>query len=126
MWPCVGGAVEGEAVERHRHERGVSGDVAEAGAREPPRAFQLEPADLGVLRPGRARLADAADLLRVLVGLSVGRRGIRRVRNLCQELVALGLGRRKLGLGGAQLVLDPGELRELLGRRLALQLQLRP
>ena len=63
-----GGTVEGEAVERHRDERRVAGDVPEARAREPRRALELEAPDLGVLGPGRARLPDAADLDGVLVG----------------------------------------------------------
>ena len=47
---------------------------------------------------------------------------MRRVRNLLQELVALGLRGRELLLERAQLLLDLLQLLDLLGRRLALDL----
>ena len=109
-----GGALDREPVERHRDERRVARDVAEARAREPRGALHLEAADLGVLRAGRARLADPADLLGVLVGVAVGRRRIGRVRNLVEERVALGLGGGELGLGGLELLLHLVQLVELL------------
>ena len=76
-----------------------------------------------MLGPVRRRLADAADLLRVLVGVAVGRGGVGRVRHLLEQRVALGLGVRELVLDRAQLLLDLVQLLELLRRRLALQLQ---
>ena len=48
---------------------------------------------------------------------------MRRVRDERERLVAGGLGGRELLLGGAELLLHPLQLLELLGRRLALQLR---
>ena len=82
-------AVEREPVERQRDERGVADHVSEARARDPRRALHVEAADLGVLlRIGDLRrLADAADLHRVLLGVAVGHRRVRRVGYLLEELV---------------------------------------
>ena len=72
----------------------------------------------------RRRLADAAHLDDVVLGRSRratsswGGFGTRSA-----SLVALGLGGRELLLGGPQLLLHALQLRELLGRRLALQLR---
>ena len=78
-----------------------------------------------MLRPGRARLSHAAQLLGVLVCVAVGGGRVGRVRHLREQLVAIRLGGRELGLEHPQLLLDRRERLELLGRRLALQLQLR-
>ena len=94
-------AVEREAVERHRDERRVADEVAEARAREPRRPLHLEAADLGVLGAVGRRIADAPQLLGVLVGVAVGRRRVGRVRHLDEQRVALGLGGGELLLGGA-------------------------
>ena len=121
-----GGAVEREAVERHRDERRVAGDVAEARAREPRRALHLEAADLGVLRAraGPARPTRRSSSASSSVSPS-GADGSGGFGTCVEQRVALGLGGRELGLGAAQLLLDAVQLLELLGRRLALQLLLR-
>ena len=90
-----GRAVEREAVERHRDERRVADEVAEARAREPRGALHLEAADLGVLGPVRRRVADAAQLDGVLVGVAVRRRRVGRIRHEREQRVALGLGGRR-------------------------------
>ena len=92
-------ALDREAVEREREQRGVADQVAEARAGDLRRALHLEAADLGVLARlvELRRLADAAQLLGVLVGVAVGRRLVRRVRHLAQQLVARGLRLRELG-----------------------------
>ena len=75
--------VDRVAVERERDKRRVADHEAEARAREPRGALHVEAADLRVLlRVGeRGRLAPAADLLRVLVGVAVGRGVVGRVRD---------------------------------------------
>ncbi len=100
-------AVEREAVERHREQRRVAEHEAEARAREPRGALHLEAADLRVLGALGPGIAEAAKLLRVLVGRAVGSGGIRRVRDLCDQRVALPLGFRELGLRHAELLLEP-------------------
>ena len=69
------------------------------------------------------RLAEAADLDGVVLGVAVGRGLVRRVRDERERLVAGGLGGGELLLGRPQLLLHPLQLLELLGRRLALQLR---
>ena len=118
-------ARERPTVERSFEQRGVADQVAEARARQLRAARSiLEAADLGGARAARRRVAPAAHLARHPPRCR--RRAcprIRRVRHLVEQLcVTLGLRRRELGLGGAQLLLDPVQLLELLGRRLALQL----
>ncbi len=120
--PVGGRAVEREAVERERDERRVADEVAEARAGEARSALELEAADLGVLRPFGRGVADAAELLCVLLGVAVGGRGIGRIRHLLEQRVPLGLGGRQLRLERAQLVLHRVQLLELLRRRLALEL----
>ena len=115
--------VEGEAVERHRDECRVACDVPEARAREARGPLHLESTDLGVLRAWRPGLTDTPDLDRILVGRTVGRRGVGRVRYLGDQLVPLGFGGRESRLCGLQRLLHLAELGELLRRRLALQLQ---
>ena len=68
------------------------------------------------------RLAPAADLDRVLVGLAVRRRHVRRVGDAVEDLLPARLGLAELLLQALQLALEPLELGELLGRRLALDL----
>ena len=123
--PGGGDVIEREAVEREREERGVADDVAEARAREPCGALELEAADLARLpRLGEHRwLADAAQLLGVVLGVAVGCRSVRRVRDERERRLASRLGGRELLLGGAELLLHLLQLRELLGRRLALELR---
>ena len=124
MCPCLDGRVDREAVEREREQGGVADQVPEARAGEARGALHLEAADLGVLGARRPGLADAAELLGVLVGVAVGRGGVGRVRHLLEEAVALGFGGGELLLRGLELLLHAVQLLELLRRRLALQLQL--
>ena len=97
--------VERETVESEREQRGVADEVAEPGAGQPRRALHLEAPDLGVLGSLRRRLADAADLLGVLLRLAVGRGGVGRIRHLLEQPVAFGLGDGELLLDHAQLLL---------------------
>ena len=106
--PGRGDVVEREAVEREREEGGVADEVAEARSRQAGGALELEAADLARLLHlrERGRLAEAADLDRVVLGVAVGRRLVRRVGDDRERLVAGGLGRRELLLGGAKLLLQ--------------------
>ena len=99
--PACGEVVERELVERHRDECRVAHDVAEARAGHARRALHVEAADLGVLaRVGeRRRLADAAELLGVVLRVAVGRGVVRRVRDERERRVPLRLGRGELLLG---------------------------
>ena len=74
----------------------------------------------------RARLADAADLLRVFLCRAVGRCVVGRIRDVCQELSASFLGGRQLALEALKVCLDRLQLLDLLRGRLAFQLRLRP
>ena len=105
--PGRGDVVEREAVEREREQRGVADDVAEPRSGEARGALELEAADLARLLRlrERRRLAEAADLDGVVLGVAVRRRVVRRVRDERERLVAGGLGGGELLLGGAQLLL---------------------
>ena len=96
--PCLRQMVERELVERHRHERGVADDVAEARAGHARRSLHVEAPDLGVLarRLERRRLADPAELDGVVLRLAVGSGLVRGVRHEGERGVALGLGSREL------------------------------
>ena len=111
--PAADDVIEREAVEREREQRGVADDVAEPRAGEARGALELEAADLARLLHlrERRRLAEAADLDRVVLGIAVGRRLVRRVRDERERLVARGLGGRELLLGGAELLLHPAAAR---------------
>ena len=122
--PCADRAIDREAVEGEREQGRVADQIAEAGAGQPRRPLHLEAADLGVLRPFRCGIADAAELLGVLLGVAVGRRRVGRVRHLLEQAVALRLGGGELVLGRLQLLLDAVQLLELFRRRLALHLEL--
>ena len=69
------------------------------------------------------RLAPTAELAGVVLGLAVGNVIVRRIRQCFERGVAVGLGRGELLFGLSQLLLDLLQLLDLLGRRLALQLQ---
>ena len=118
----LGRHLECETVERHRDKRRVADEVAEARPRKPRRALHLETPDGGVLGPAGRGLPDPAQLERVVLARPVGGVGVGRVRYPVEELVPPRLRRRELLLGGAQLLLDPRELGELLGARRALAL----
>ena len=122
---CRGNVLEREAVERQGEQRRVADEVAEARSRQACGALELEAADLArLLHLGEhRRLAEAADLDRVVLGVAVGRGFVRRVRDVRERLVARGLGRGELLLGGAQLLLQLLQLGELLRRRLPLELR---
>jgi hypothetical protein len=94
-----------ELVERHRDESRVADDVAESCAGDARRALHVEAADLRVLAElrERSRLADRSQLLGVLLGVAVGRRLVRRVRDERERRLAL-------RLGGRYLLFDPLEL----------------
>ncbi len=117
--------VEGEAVEREREEGGVADEVAEARSRQAGGTLELEATDLARLLRLRelGRLAEAADLDGVVLGVAVGCRLVRRVGDDRKRLVASGLGGRELLLCGSKLLLQLLQLLELLGRRLALELR---
>ena len=68
------------------------------------------------------RLAPAADLDRVLLGLAIGNVLVGRVWQSLERVVALGRSGGEQLLALAQLLLDLLQLLDLLGRRLALQL----
>ena len=68
------------------------------------------------------RLAPAADLDGVLVRLAVGCRHVGRVGDAIEDLLPARLRLAELFLQALQLALEPLELGELLGRRLALDL----
>ena len=73
----------------------------------------------------RRRLADPADLDRILLRFAVGRLVARRIRNAIEELLPTAFGRRQLLFQRLQLCFDCLELGQLLRRRLPLQLPLR-
>ncbi len=81
--PALREMVERELVQGHRDARRVADDVAEARAGHARCALHVEAADLRVLpRLGqRRRLADATQLLRVVLRVAVGCRRMRWVRN---------------------------------------------
>ena len=120
--------VDREAVEREGEERRIADEVAEARAGESRGALQLETPDLRSLLDvvARRRLADAAELDRILIGVSVGDRVVGRVRDLEQSSVPLGLRRGEGVLRLLQLRLDLLERLELLRRRLSLELRAGP
>ena len=74
----------------------------------------------------RLRLAPLLDDDRVLVAVTVGGRLVRQVRHLAERGVARRLGGGELLLGRPQLLLDLLQPLELLRRRLAVELLLRP
>ena len=121
-----GDVIEREAVERQREQRRVADDVAEPRAGEARGALELEAPDLARLLRlrERRRLAEAADLDGVVLGVAVRSRGVRRVRDERERLLAGRLGGGELLLRRPQLLLHPLQLLELLRRRLALQLRL--
>ena len=123
--PGLREVVERELVERHRDPCGVADDVAEASARDPCGAFHVEAADLRVLARLRElrRLADTAQLLGVVLGVSVRHRVVRRVGHEGEDGVTRGFGRGELLLGLLERRLDRTEGFELLRGRLALQLR---
>ena len=125
-----GEPVEREAVERELRQREVAEAVGEARAREPRRALHVDPAeprrDVQVverLEAEVALLADAADLDGVLLVPAVRHGTVGRVRDEVPVLLHLRLDPVELVLLRLQLALDPGQLLELLRRRLALQLR---
>ena len=123
--PACTDVVDREAVEREGEERRIADEVAEARAGESRGALELETPDLRSLLDvvARRRLADAAELDRILLGVAVGDRVVGRVRDLEQSSVPLGLRRGEGVLRLLQLRLDPLERLELLRRRLSLELR---
>jgi hypothetical protein len=116
--------VDRVAVEREREERGVAHHVPEARAGEPRGSLELEPPDLrGLAGLSPRRLAEPAELDRVLLAVAVGDRVVGRVGDIEEEGVALRLGGRERVLRLLQLDLHALELLELLRRRLALELR---
>src|SRR5262249_57330600 len=79
--------VEREAVEGQRQERRVADEEPEPRAGEARSPFELEAADLRVLRAVRRRVTPPADLLRVLLRVPVRRRGVRRGPHQRQRLL---------------------------------------
>ena len=125
--------VERVAVERELEESEVADAVREARARHLGGALHVDPAErLGEVEVildrevERRRLADAPNLDRVVVREAVGRVLGRRVRHQREQLAARRLGGRQALLERLQLGLHLLELRELLGRRLSLELPFRP
>jgi hypothetical protein len=116
--------VEGEPVERHRHERCVADHVAEARARDARSALHVEAGELRVLaRLGERRgFADAPELFGVVLAVAVGRGRVWRVRHQSEGRIAIGFNGSQLVLGLLQRGLDRAERLELLRSRLALQL----
>ena len=117
------------AVERELEQGKVADAVDEAAARDLRGALGIDPTHrLGEIemvadREVEARrLAPAADLDGVLLGVAVGRRHVRRVGDAIEDLLPARLGLAELVLQPLQLALEPLELGELLGRRLALDL----
>ena len=87
--------VEREAVERELDQRRLADAVGEARAGDPRGALEVDPAvrrrEVEVVARLEAEgglVADALDLIGVLVGRPVGRRGVRRVRHALEQLVA--------------------------------------
>jgi hypothetical protein len=120
--------VEREAVERQLEERGGADAVDEARARDLRAALGVDAGEVQVvagLEGERGRVADAPDLLRVVVREAVGRARVRRRRDAVEELDAPPLGGRQLLLHALELGLHGLQLLDLLGRRLPLQLRLR-
>ena len=120
--------VEREAVERELEERGGADPVDEARAGHLGPALGVDPCELEVvprLERELRRLADAPELLGILVREAVRSARIGRGGDEVEErrTPALGLGQLLLGL--LELGLDRLQLLELLGRRLALELRLR-
>ena len=106
--------VEGEAVERQLEQCDGAGPVSEAGAREPGTALHVDPAlaadqihVVARLEVELRRLADPANLLRVVVGLAVRCALVRRVRHAFQELTALRLGLGQFRLEALKLAPSP-------------------
>ena len=127
MKPAFARCARGELVQRHRDERRVADDVAEARAGDASGTVHVEAADLGVLaqRLERVRLADALQLLCVLFRVAVRSGVVRWVRDEREHVVAVRLDRCQLLLGLLELGLDVPERLELLGARLALELRAR-
>ena len=121
--PALREMVERELVERHRDARRVADDVAEARARHARCALHVEAADLRVLPRlrKRGRLADATQLLRVVLRVAVGRRWMRWVRNQRERRVSRSFGGRELLLRLLERGLDGPQCLELLRCRLALR-----
>ena len=124
--------VEGEAVQRELEQRDVAEPVHEARARDAGAALEVDPAvgrrEIDVIlhrEVERRRLADALDLDGVLFREAVGGRHVRRVRHSVEQRLPRALGLGELVLERFQLHLHLLELRELLGRRLPLQLPAR-
>src|SRR6185503_12940874 len=117
--------VERELVQGHRDPRRVADDVAEPGARDAGRALHVESPDLRVLaRLGEeGRLPDAPELLGVVLGVAVRRRGVRRIRDESERRLARGLGGRELLLDLLELRLHRAEFLQLLRRRLSRKLR---
>ena len=122
--PALREMVERELVERHRDARRVADDVAEARAGHARCALHVEAADLRVLpRLGkRGGLADATQLLRVVLRVAVGCRWMRWVRHQRERRISRSLGGRKLLLRLLERRLDGPQCLELLRCRLALEL----
>ena len=112
------------SVQREREQRGIARDETEARARDLCGSSELESSELGVLTRvlELGRLAPAFDLDCLVLRHAVGRGFVRRVRDLRQRRLALGLGRRELLLEGTQPILYPLQLLDLLRRRLAVDL----
>ena len=121
----LGEMLEGELVERHRHPRRIADDVAEACSRDAGGALHVEAADLRVLARLRedGRLADAPELLGVLLRVAVRCRRMRRIGDERQRRVARGFRGCEPFLGLLELGLHGLELLELLRCRLALELR---
>ena len=123
---CLDEVLERELVESHRDASGIADDVAEPRAGDARGALHVEAPDLRVLArlAELRRLADAAQLLGVILGIAVGRGVVGRVGDEPECRVALRLGGRELLLGLLERCLDGAEGIELLCRRLALELRL--
>src|SRR5262249_58929293 len=112
--------VESEAVERELEQCDVADAVREAcaghlcGALEVDPAVDLRQCEVIASREvERRRLADAANLDRIVLGQPVGRRLVGWIRDTVEQLLAPRLRRRQPLLEPLQLLLDALELREL-------------
>src|SRR5581483_2031308 len=122
-------AVERVAVQRELEQRDVADAVRETRARHLRRTLHVDPperlCEVEVVARGkveRRRIADDAHDDRIVLGEAVRRLVVGRVGYELQDRLPPCLRLLELLLEPLQLRLHPLELRELLGRRLALQL----
>ena len=120
--------VKRKSVEGEGEQRRIADEIAEARSREPGSPFEFESTDLACLLRirRRGRIADAAELHGVILGIAVGRGRMRRIWHLSQGCVACGFGGGQVVFGRPELLLQELQRPELLGRRFALELRSAP